>query len=62
MTVEHSFFVHNTAVSMAQWPCIRTNRLTLVGILFEYHMFVFVCVGSCTAARWADVVWIATLF
>ena len=61
MTVEHSFFEHNTAVSVAQWPCSRTTRLTLVGILFEYHMFVCVCVGMCTAARWADVVWIVTL-
>ena len=62
MTVEHSFFEHNTAgVSVAQWPCSRTTRLTLVGMLFEYPVTVFVCVGTCTAARWADVVWIATL-
>ena len=61
MTVEHSFFEHNTAVSVAQWPCSRTTRLTLVGILFEYLIIVFVCAGTCTAARWADVVWIATL-
>ena len=61
MTVEHSFFEHNTAVSVAQWPCSRTTRLTLVGTLVEYHMFGFVCVGMCTAARWADMVWIATL-
>ena len=59
--MEHSFFEHNTAVSVAQWPCSRTTRLPLVGILFEYPVTVFVCVGTCTAARWADVVWIATL-
>ena len=61
MTVEHSFFEHNTAVSVTQWPCSKTTQLTLVGILFEYLIIVFVCVGTCTAARWADVVWIATL-
>ena len=61
MTVEHSFFEQNTAVSVAQWPCSRTTRLTLVGTLFEHHIIVFVCVGSCTAARWADMVWIVTL-
>ena len=38
MTVEHSFFEHNTAVSVAQWPCSKTTRLTLVGTLFEYHI------------------------
>ena len=48
MTVEHSFFEHNTAVSVAQWPCSRTTRLTLVGMLFEYLIIVFVCVGTCT--------------
>ena len=49
MTVEHSFFENNTAVvSVAQWPCSRTMRLTLVGILFEYHITVFVCAGACT--------------
>ena len=45
--VEHSFFEYNTAVSVAQWPCGSTTRLTLVGILFEYHMFVCVCVCVC---------------
>ena len=60
--MEHSFFEHNTAVvSVAQWPCSRTTRLTLVGTLVKYHMFGFVCVGMCTAARWADMVRIATL-
>ena len=48
MTVEHSFFEHNGAVSVAQWPCRRTTRLTLVGILFEYNIIVFVCAGTCT--------------
>ena len=48
MTVEHSFFEHNTAVSVTQWPCSRTTRLTLVGILFEYLIIVFVCAGTCT--------------